>query len=257
MFPIQFTMTKANSNPWQPAALDAEFSPQVAEMLRADQGRRELSSRVRSRDEDLRTAVKKHLLELGWTIVSMPNAAMLTRLRYKAPGDGGKSYYSLPDLVVDRAAAPHLIVDNGRAAAEDGDPQFQQQYDNEPPSPPAQTKDDSSREQEEGDDEEEDDRGWEQEKGNDDEDDSIWEQEEGDDEEEDDRDWEQEEGDDEEDDSSREQEEGDDEEEDDRDWEQDEGGDEAEDGDQKKDAAIAEYIALMATNFRASVPRAC
>ncbi|PUZ73580.1 hypothetical protein GQ55_2G485700 [Panicum hallii var. hallii] len=63
-------------------------------------GRRELSSLLRSRDEALRTKVRKHLVALGWTIVSRRNAVMAPRMRYESPANG-KTYCSLPDLIVD------------------------------------------------------------------------------------------------------------------------------------------------------------
>ncbi|OEL15352.1 Increased DNA methylation 1 [Dichanthelium oligosanthes] len=98
-------MTAASaSTPWQPVPLDAEFSPEVAALLLSDRGRRELSSLLRSRDEALRTKVRKHLLALGWTIVSRRNAAMAPRMRYQSPPRGNKqlskSYCSLPDLIL-------------------------------------------------------------------------------------------------------------------------------------------------------------
>jgi hypothetical protein len=89
---------------WQPVALDAEFSPEVAAQLTSERGRRELSSLLRSRDEALRTKVRKHLVALGWAIVSRRNAAMAPRLRYDS--HDGKTYCSLPDLIL--AAGPTL-----------------------------------------------------------------------------------------------------------------------------------------------------
>ncbi|RLN34017.1 increased DNA methylation 1 [Panicum miliaceum] len=93
------SMTAAAS--WQPVPLDAEFSPEVAAALLSDRGRRELSSLLRSRDEALRTKVRKHLVALGWTIVSRRNAVMAPRMRYESPANGNKTYCSLPDLIVD------------------------------------------------------------------------------------------------------------------------------------------------------------
>nr|TKW36674.1 hypothetical protein SEVIR_2G455200v2 [Setaria viridis] len=94
---------------WQPVALDAEFSPEVAALLISERGRRQLSSRLRSRNEALRTKVRKHLVALGWTIVSRRNAAMAPRLRYES--HDGKTYCSLPDLIVAAGATRSLLDD--------------------------------------------------------------------------------------------------------------------------------------------------
>ncbi|KAL6896808.1 hypothetical protein ACP4OV_007380 [Aristida adscensionis] len=80
------------------APVAAEFSPEVAEMLLSARGRAELASLLRRRDEDTKTKLRKHLLALGWSIVSTPNAAMAPRLSYESPLDGA-TYISLPHLV--------------------------------------------------------------------------------------------------------------------------------------------------------------
>ncbi|KAG0546471.1 hypothetical protein BDA96_02G450400 [Sorghum bicolor] len=94
--------------------------------------------------------VRKHLLALGWTILSRPNAAMLTRLRYRAPGGyDAKSYCSLPDLVVDSAAASQFEFEFEQQEEEE-DQIITVVNNNEPPPPPPQTKDEEDDDEEDG-----------------------------------------------------------------------------------------------------------
>ncbi|KAL6657289.1 hypothetical protein ACP70R_005069 [Stipagrostis hirtigluma subsp. patula] len=88
----------ASSRSRQPVPDNAEFSPEMTAMLRSRRGRAELASLLRRRDEAIRMKLRKHLLALGWTIVTTPNSVMAPRLRYDSPLDG-KSYVSLPLLV--------------------------------------------------------------------------------------------------------------------------------------------------------------
>ncbi|CAN6186302.1 unnamed protein product [Urochloa humidicola] len=100
---------------WEAVALDGELSAEVGALLASERRRRELSGLLRSRDEALRSKVRKHLVALGWSIVSKRNAAMAPRLQYRPPGydedRGGKTYCSLPDLIILAFAAASSGVD--------------------------------------------------------------------------------------------------------------------------------------------------
>ncbi|CAN6220035.1 unnamed protein product [Urochloa humidicola] len=96
------------SSCWEAVAVEGQLSAEVGALLASERGRRELSGLLRSRDEALRSKVRRHLVALGWSIVSKRNAAMAPRLQYRPPGyqddRGGKTYCSLPDLIILAAA---------------------------------------------------------------------------------------------------------------------------------------------------------
>ncbi|CAL5071019.1 unnamed protein product [Urochloa decumbens] len=110
---------------WEAVAVDGELSPEVGALLASERGRRELSCLLRSRDEALRSKVRKHLVALGWRIVAKRNAAMAPRLQYLRPPNcnlSKASYCSLPDLILVLA-----FSDDAAIAAAGGNGNQQQQ----------------------------------------------------------------------------------------------------------------------------------
>ncbi|KAK3128116.1 hypothetical protein QOZ80_7AG0582790 [Eleusine coracana subsp. coracana] len=107
---------------WHPVVVEAELSPEIGDLLVSASGRQQLSSLVRSRDENLRTKVRKHLVAQGWRIVAKRNAVMAPRLRYLSPDSSAnknnnkKAYYdSLPLLVLDHHQHhPHQDDDHNK-----------------------------------------------------------------------------------------------------------------------------------------------
>ncbi|CAM0145084.1 unnamed protein product [Urochloa decumbens] len=117
---------------WEAVAVDGELSPEVGALLASERGRRELSCLLRSRDEALRSKVRKHLVALGWRIVAKRNAAMAPRLQYLRPPNcnlSKTSYCSLPDLIRVLAFSDDAAI----AAAGGNGNQQQQEEEQQPP----------------------------------------------------------------------------------------------------------------------------